>query len=359
MKEHKEGAGVQRNIRAWLIALVVVLAGVPQVAKAQTDESACDRSCMAGLVDQLLASMVAHNPDTLPLANVYSATENSHPAALGMMTLWRTVTKADKPSLLAIDTSLGQAYFALAISEAGSSSVLWGRIKVVDRRISEMELFINRSRGDHGFSFSADQLPANYKKLMNPPADRQKATHEELVKIARASFDASDPLQLDIGPNCQFTELGWQVIDPGLDDMPQQPPPGLPAGSAAGGFSKDTPLGCMFPPFRPTDLKARVIAIDDELGFVVVAGVVPGYVYPYPYLGQMLSAFIPSDMKEARNTQQQWFETKVKAGKSPLLRPSPATGETMQVLQFYDGKLQASQINVYLSGPDAHSPWIK
>ncbi len=357
MNERKEGAAARRNMTAWLIALAVVLAVPPRIAQAQTDEPACDRSCMTGIVDQLLASMVAHNPDTLPLANVYSATENSHPAALGMMTLWRTVTKADKPSLLAIDTSLGQAYFALAISEAGSSSVLWGRIKVVDRKISELELFINRSRGDHGFSFSADQLPANYKQLMLPPAGRQKATHEELVKLARAAFDASDPLQVVVGPNCQFTELGWQVIDPGLDDMPQQPPVG--SAPPGGGFSKDKPLGCMFPPFRPTDSKARVIAIDDDLGFVVVAGVVPGYVYPYPYLGHMLSAFIPRDMKDARDTQERWFERKVKAGKSPVLRPSPATGETMQVFQFYDGKLQASQINVYLSGPDAHSPWVR
>jgi hypothetical protein len=31
----------------------------------------------------------------------------------------------------------------------------------------------------------------------------------------------------------------------------------------------------------------------------------------------------------------------------------------MQVFQFYDGKLQASQINVYLSGPDAHSQWVQ
>ncbi len=351
MNQRGVGKAVPSNMTAWLIVLAFALASISVVAQAQTGEVGCDRPCMAGMVDQVLTSMVAHNPDTLPLANVYSATENSHPAALGMMTLWRTVTKAGKPSLLAIDTNLGQAYFALAISEAGSSSVLWGRIKVVDRKISELELFINRSRGDHGFSFSADQLPANYKKLMFPPAGRQKATHEELVKLARASFDASDPLHVDVGSNCQFTELGWQVVDPGLDDMPQQP---LPAG-----FTKDMPIPCMFPPFRPTDLKARVIAIDDDLGFVVVAGIVPGYVYPYPYLGHMLSAFIPKDMKDARDTQEQWFEKKLKEGKSGLLRPSPATGETMQVFQFYDGKLQASQINVYLSGPDAHSPWVQ
>lgn len=354
MNAWKEGSALRHSFISQLIAIVLVLAANSTVARAQAAEATCDRACMSDMVDRMLATMVAHNPDNLPLAVVYSATENSHPAALGMMTLWRTVTKAGKPSLLAIDTNLGQAYFALAISESGSSSVLWGRIKVVERKISELEFYINRSRGDHGFSFSAEELPENYKKLMFPPAARKRATHEELVELARASFDASDPLHVDVASDCQFTEEGWQVIDPGLDDMPQQG-----NASSGSGFSKDKPIGCMFPPFRPTDHKARVIAMDDDLGLVVVAGVVPGYVYPYPYFGHMLSAFIPNDMTEARNTQEQWFEKKVKEAKSPVLRPSPATGETMQVLQFYDGKLQASQINVHLSGPGAHSPWIQ
>lgn len=52
-----------------------------------------------------LDSMVANDPFKLPLAEVYKATENSHPAALNMMTLWRTVIKAGSPSLLAIDTT--------------------------------------------------------------------------------------------------------------------------------------------------------------------------------------------------------------------------------------------------------------
>ena len=85
-----------------------------------TSNSNCSssRQCMTNMVTKILDSMVAHNPDALPLAKVYRATENSHPAALGMMTSWRTITRAGPPSLLAIDTTNGTAYFALNISKA-------------------------------------------------------------------------------------------------------------------------------------------------------------------------------------------------------------------------------------------------
>jgi hypothetical protein len=72
---------------------------------------------MTIIVDQILASMLAHNPDLLPLAPTYNATENSHRATLGMTTLRRTVTSAGSPSLLAIYITTVSAYFALGISE--------------------------------------------------------------------------------------------------------------------------------------------------------------------------------------------------------------------------------------------------
>ena len=307
---------------------------------------ACDRACLSGLVDQTLASMVAHDPDTLPLATSYAATENSHAAALGMMNAWRTITRAGKPSLLAIDSGRGQAYFALPVAEAGGTTALWGRIKVEGRRISEVEIFLSRSRGDHGFSFGAEQMADKFTHLTRLPAARRKASHDELETLARAAFDPRVDMKIDLAADCQFTEVGSLVVDPGLDDEPARP-------------GADKPLGCIMPPSRPVDLKARIVVVDDETGLVVVAGLVPGIVYPYPFRGHMLSAFIPADMKEPGLAQAAWVQRKVKQGKTGLLAPTPATGETMQVLQYYDGKLQGEQINVSVSGPGMQSAWVK
>ncbi|MFZ0553269.1 MAG: hypothetical protein WAU49_01220 [Steroidobacteraceae bacterium] len=302
---------------------------------------------MTHIVVEVMKSMVRHDPYTLPLAPVYDATENSHPAALGMMTLWRTVTSAGEPDFLAIDPVRGQAFFLMQISEARDLSVLWGRIEVVDRKITQLELYINRSRGDHGFSFSASNLPANVGSWMHPPADRVVASRAELERLSRAAFNASDPISVKIGRNCQFLEAGSHIIDPGLG-------PGFGPVPA----HPEKPLGCMFPPFRPTDLRARTVVIDQKLGIVVDAGMVRGKVYAYPFFGHMISAFIPDDMRQAQELQERWYRQMIKEGKGPLLQPAAATGVTMQVLQFYNGKLQGLQIDVHLEGPAAQSVWV-
>ncbi|KAF3765592.1 hypothetical protein M406DRAFT_339010 [Cryphonectria parasitica EP155] len=305
-----------------------------------TSNSNCSRECMTDIVTQILDSMVARNPYTLPMATVYQATENSHPAALSTMTLWRTVVTAGPPSLLAIDTTNGTAYFALDISEGNKATdaVLRGRVKVVDQQITELELFINRNRGDHGFSFSAAELPTNYKELMSPPANRTKASRATLEALSEALFATSSNFSVSVSDSCQFTEIGWRVVDPGTY-----------------GNGSTTPLGCSWPSDHPTDSNARVgLVIDEELGFVVTSGTVPGTVYPYGNV----SAFIPNAMTSAQEAQEVWFEEMKALGTMPLLSPTGATGDTLEVLQYYNDELQAMQINVYLSGPDMTSPWL-
>jgi hypothetical protein len=313
------------------------------VSVAAASRSKCSRRCMTSMVSKVLKSMVAHDPYTLPLAPLYQATENDHPAALGMMTLWRTVTRAGKPSLLAIDTVNEQAYFALDISEGSPRlSVLFGRIKVVDRKITQLELYVNRSRGDHGFSFSPQELPHNYYRVMHPPANRQVAGRATLLKLSQAAFNQKSSFTPKIASDCQFTEVGWSVVDPGDS-----------------GTGPLTPLGCAFPPNRPDDPKARTnLVIDQQLGIVVVGAVVPGKVYPYPYFGHMISAFIPDDIKVAQVAQQQWLEQQEKTTHQPLLAPMEASGQVLQVLQYYNGQLQALQINLSLGGPGEKSAWV-
>ena len=335
----------------WTTALVSACLGLAPAAHAQ---SACDRSCLSAIVDKVVNSMAAHNPDVLPLATVYKASENSHPAALGMMTLWRSVTKAHQPDFLAIDVPAGQAFLAMQISEGGGLSVLWGRVKVVDRKITELELFVNRSRGDHGFSFSAQQLPENLRPWMSPPAQRKRATRAELEALAHVTFAASGDIPYAVGPKCSFIEAGSHVIDPGLDDVPPPPmPPGPPA------MDRNGPLGCAAPAQRPVDSQARSLVIDEQLGIVVVGAIIPGTVFPYPFYGHMMSAFIPSRMAEPTDAQQKWFERKALAKKWPLLEPTPASGDTMEVYQVYDGQLQGHQINVHVGPEGMKSSWVK
>ncbi|OOQ84440.1 hypothetical protein PEBR_30518 [Penicillium brasilianum] len=322
------------------LAVLPLAAALVGRSPASTSNGHCSRTCMLKIVTQLLDSMVAHDPYAVPMAPTYKATENSHPAAIGMMTSWRTIVKAGPPSLLAIDTTNGAAYFALDVSEGNEAteSVLRGRIKVVHQKITELELFINRYRGDHGFSFSAAELPANYEALMLPPANRTKASRATLEALSESLFATSSNFSVTVGDNCQFTELGWKVVDPGTN-----------------GTGSTTPLDCTWPSDHPTDTKARVgLVIDEELGFVVTSGVIPGKVYPYGNI----SAFIPDAMTAAQEAQEVWIQEMEALGTITLLSPTEATGDTLEVLQYYNGKLQAMQINVYMNGPNMTSPWL-
>ncbi|KAJ5989542.1 hypothetical protein N7481_004752 [Penicillium waksmanii] len=298
----------------------------------------CNRACLSNIVDQFLESVVKHDPFSLPLASVYKATENSHAAALTMMTLWRTVTKVTKPNLLAIDSKQGTVYFSLDINEGGIKNILRTRLKVVNRKITELEIFVNRYRGEHGFSFSAEELPSNYAVLMSPPANRTKASRADLTSLSEALFATSSDFEVAVSDTCQFTEIGWKVIDTGV---------------YANGTTD--PLGCSWPDAHPTDDKARVaLVIDEELGFVVTSGMIPGIIYPY----QNVSAFIPDAMPTAQEAQDVWYAYAQAQGDGPLVAPAAGMGETLEVLQYYNDELQAMQINVYLNAPNATSLWL-
>jgi hypothetical protein len=298
----------------------------------------CNRACLSNIVDQFLVSVVRHDPFSLPLASIYKATENSHSAALTMMTLWRTVTRVNKPSLLAIDSKQGTVYFSLDIDEGGITNILRTRLKVVNRKITELEIFVNRYRGEHGFSFSAEELPSNYAVLMSPPANRTKASRKDLTSLSKALFATSSDFKVAVSDTCQFSEIGWKVVDTGV---------------YANGTTD--PLGCSWPDAHPTDKKARVaLVVDEELGFVVTSGMIPGIIYPY----QNVSAFIPDAMPSAQEAQDVWYAYAQAKGQGPLVAPAAGMGETLEVLQYYNDELQAMQINVYLNAPNATSLWL-
>ncbi|MFT4082063.1 MAG: hypothetical protein QM638_05715 [Nocardioides sp.] len=305
---------------------------------------------MKAIVNEMLQSMVKHDPTTLPLASLYTATENSHAAALPMMTAWRTITKAGKPSLLAIDTEAETAYFALDVTEGknahGQRSILWGFIKAVNQKIKYLDLYINRSRGDHGFSYSSSELKANYKIVMNPPADRTKASRETLDELGESQWDTSSDFTPSVSSDCVFTEMGWSVIDPGDD-----------------GTGSTNPLGCVWPAQRPTDSKASNVVIDTKLGIVVSMGTVKGKVFPYPYyedgkITKMISAFIPNQMTDAQEAQVEWYKAYLKESDAqPMPAPVASTGMTLRVDQYYNDELMADQIQVNLAAAGATNIW--
>jgi hypothetical protein len=150
------------------VAIAIGLATLPLSAQAAT--ASCDRRCLSSLADTLIASLVAHKPGAIPLTSTYAATEEGQPAALPMMTLWRTVTGASNKYYV-IDPESAQVFLIVTLREGLNDSLLFGRLKAQGAQLSEIELYANRSRANGGFPFDgkgAANFPAAWTARLDP-----------------------------------------------------------------------------------------------------------------------------------------------------------------------------------------------
>jgi hypothetical protein len=167
---------------------------------------------MKEYADLLLRSMVAHDPSMLPLADRYAATENSVAGSLNMMSAWRTVTGVKKVGQYIIDEAAGQLLVTANVDEGGMSTVFCARLKIVDKKFAELELYLTRSRAGAGFVMLADEIGTLPSGWTAPIPAGHQATREELVQLGRAIFD-SEASAPEASPDCVLMEAGGVVLE--------------------------------------------------------------------------------------------------------------------------------------------------
>jgi hypothetical protein len=349
-----------RYLTRWAIPALfmsVTFAGAP----AQADTPQCDRTCLRGFADKLIASMVAHDPSILPLSKIYAATENSVPAALGMMVIWRTATAA-KSSYYVVDPESAQVFMIVTLSEGPSDTLLFGRLKIQHDVISEVELYTNRSRGQGGFQFDPDG-PSHFPQAWTVPiAPQRRASRAELLQAGRSIFDTSVRAP-EPSPNCVVMENGKVVAEnpdvlKAIGSAPSSETKGKAERTSLGVNPDGTvPVPCGNPPGRPTDKHARTTIIDVEQGVVVSLAVVHGVAEPYLITNPTVSAFVPNAMLQP---YADMLNTQRNSGrfKAPAIRQMPATAAVAEVHRVYDGKLQGLHLLVNLGAPGSESPWV-
>ncbi len=303
---------------------------------------------MKEYADLLFKSMVAHDPWMLPLADRYAATENSVAASLNMMSFWRTVTGVKHRGQCVVDPVWGQVVVTAALDEGGSSTVFWGRLKIENDKISELELYSLRCRGEAGFIMLADEmgsLPAGWTSPIPPDG---KATREELLQVGRAIF-GSDLPGPESSPDCILMEAGGIVMeDPDyLDAL-------FPENAQPRTSNERVSIPAGLHPGRPGDRKARVVALDEEQGIAVAIGVIPGFVSPYLIPGTTESCFVPAEMIEMhyRTLSPEKF-----VGRQALLE-MPAVAVSVELVRLHSGKLQGLHMFHNLQGPGGGTPWV-
>ena len=113
--------------------------------------------------DRYLDALVAHNPSALPLSAKVRFTEDSVEMHLGDG-LWKDASRIRAFRQDILDARQGIAASQVIVEEAGSPVMLVLRLKVADKKITEIETMVTRTQKE-GALFKPDALQAADKTI--------------------------------------------------------------------------------------------------------------------------------------------------------------------------------------------------
>jgi len=146
----------------------------------------CDRACLNQMLEDYLTALKAHDPSKLPLMPGVRFTENNSPLSLPDG-LWNTVDKITDYRLPVLDVEDGQAGLMTTVEEHGKPAFLSLRLKVVGRRIAEIETIVLRPQANNGFG-NPTAMPRRPVFYEDVPADKQ-LSRVQLIEIANSYFE--------------------------------------------------------------------------------------------------------------------------------------------------------------------------
>lgn len=216
---------------AWVsvVAAIALLAGSAIFrSRAQSifpDQTAyttdvCDRACLYGFVDQYLHALADKSPSLLPWAKNVRFTENNVALKVGDG-LWGTINGLGPEDLRAADPEHGEvAYFGI-VDEQGAPGYFAMRMKIVDRKIAEVETIVDRKGngpGPFGDPAKMTELPVTKEFLQV----HERTPRARMIALADGYMNT---LQLNDGhiytvfdPACSRRENGvWTASNPHPD----------------------------------------------------------------------------------------------------------------------------------------------
>ena len=207
------------------------------VKSSETAAADCDRKCLNVLVDKYRAALIEHDPSLLPLGPGARYTENAQELKFGDG-LWGTLTGWGSYNLYIDDPEEGQVGFVGVTDEAGMAGLICTRLKVVNRKVTEVEAIITRKETAAGFT-RPDGLtdPKVAPKLAGffedvPEAERE--SRKDLIAQTDLYFDGIEKSSGSIvpfAPDAIRVENGTQTCPSTFGSMSKD---GKPVGCAAG-----------------------------------------------------------------------------------------------------------------------------
>ena len=198
-------------------AVVAALLGASLLAEQRgngigvSSDDACDRECLNRFADQFLASLVAHDPSKAPLAKHVTYTEDGARLEPGDG-LWATASGIGSYKLYFAEPSAGAAGIYALVQENGAAAILFARLEVVHKKITEIETLVARKQTT-GILNTDDltRVPPIFLETV-PTADRP--SRAEMAAMVGKYFDGIEQGNGDIVPfakDCVRIENGIQT----------------------------------------------------------------------------------------------------------------------------------------------------
>ena len=208
----------------WLYLILACASAVQAASKpAGAPAPSCDRECLRGMLTATFYSLLKHDTSRLPLNDKVRVTEDAVEKPLEKVGLVRTVTRLRGYRQDFLDERGGMAAASAIVEESGAPILLVVRLKVVDQKITEIEMVATRSRAE-GLIFNIDGLSAPSEEMNYAPRPEQLASREDALKAAlhypeglnaattfadvKAPFTANayryENGQIMAGPDCKF-----------------------------------------------------------------------------------------------------------------------------------------------------------
>lgn len=174
----------------------------------------CDRACLIGFLDQYRSALAAHDPMRLPLDSSVKYTENTIALPLGQG-LWATASGWGNYKQYFADPTAGQVGFIGVVKENDIPAILAVRLKIVNRRITEIEAIVPREPKAALLFEEMGKPKALWEEIL-PPGERR--SREELASITNSYFEAivhSDGGLAPFDKDCRRAENGsYSVLNP-------------------------------------------------------------------------------------------------------------------------------------------------
>jgi len=207
-------------------------------------------------VDQYLSAMLAHDPARLPVAKTVKFTEDGVPLELGDG-LWATAQALGSYKLSFAEPQAASVGAYAVVEENGSPAILALRLKVMKRRITEIETLVARKPTT---SFlNTDNLKEPRPIFLETVPSSERPSRDEMVSMVGKYFDGIEQGRGDIvpfDPDCIRIENGIQTCPSS---------PSSPLGALSCSAQLSTKIFTYIESVRPR----RFPVVDTERGLVL------------------------------------------------------------------------------------------